>query len=433
MSTLSAARAAGSDRGPAVSTLSTASTGLAIVVSDPEKHGTSQGKAFVDFKIRTTTDLPQYAASGEFFVRRRYRDFKCLRKQLCQSYPGCIVPPLPAEDWKLKDGRFSDAFIKRRQAGLQLFLRRVANHEELLQAEALQTFLEAKVWELQTAQNAARGDSSWFSTIVDGTETLQERIQSSLRPKVANEASTSAKLRAFAIDYDKFITRAAEQHHETVRTLGDTGDDLRQLGPAMHMLSQTQTELSQPFTHMAETLDRLKELHVRQVQEEHVSGLSALLAFNTGMASALKEVLANRDQAFLQYQRAEVAVASRKAEKERWEADMKQMGTEAKASPAPRRSILSSLSDFVGRAPDPEKGSKIDEKLAEEQQDLTLTKQRWEAIDNSIQTEVNRFHRSTAADFERGLREHINEQIRFQEAQQQQWRQLLDVFEQMEG
>ena len=125
-----------------------------IVVSDPEKHGTSSVNAFVDFKIHTTTDLPQFAMH-DFFVRRRYRDFVWLRGQLCQSYPGAIVPPLPVVDSLLKDDRFAPAFIQRRQAGLELFLRRVADHDELSQSETLQTFLEAKVWELQTVQNAA--------------------------------------------------------------------------------------------------------------------------------------------------------------------------------------------------------------------------------------------------------------------------------------
>ena len=54
---------------------------MEISVSDPEKHGTSTVNAFVDFRIRTTTKLPQFAAD-DFFVRRRYRDFVWLRQQL---------------------------------------------------------------------------------------------------------------------------------------------------------------------------------------------------------------------------------------------------------------------------------------------------------------------------------------------------------------
>ena len=110
---------------------------LLITVSDPEKHGTSITAAFVDYKLSTVTQLSRYAAK-EFFVRRRYRDFVWLRDRLCHAFPGCVVPPLPTVDSPLKDDRFSPNFIERRQAGLQLFLRRVAGHERLREASDLQ-------------------------------------------------------------------------------------------------------------------------------------------------------------------------------------------------------------------------------------------------------------------------------------------------------
>ena len=127
--------------------------------------------------------------------------------------------------------------------------------------------------------------------------------------------------------------------------------DLGQLGPAIGMLSQSESELSLPFTvsanaasttttttttttillllhrlllhillhlllllhhhhhqAMATELDALRELCERQVQLEHVSGLASLLAFNSGMAASLKEVLANRDAALLGYETAGAAL-----------------------------------------------------------------------------------------------------------------------------
>ena len=72
------------------------------------------------------------------------------------------MPPLPPPDKPYKgDDRFSAQFIQRRQAGLELFLRRVAAHPKLAAAGDLLTFLEAKVWELQTAKNA--NSSSWLT------------------------------------------------------------------------------------------------------------------------------------------------------------------------------------------------------------------------------------------------------------------------------
>ena len=118
---------------------------LDITVSEPAKHGNSTvpGSAYVNFKISTKTNLAHYSAT-EFFVRRRFRDFVWLRSQLCAANPGVIVPPLPPVDSFIKDDRFSTEFTQRRQAGLELFLCRVAGHPQLSKAADLQTFLEAK-------------------------------------------------------------------------------------------------------------------------------------------------------------------------------------------------------------------------------------------------------------------------------------------------
>ena len=53
---------------------------LDITVTDPETHkgGTV---SFVDFKVTITTDDPRFQLRN-FFVRRRYSDFKWLRGQL---------------------------------------------------------------------------------------------------------------------------------------------------------------------------------------------------------------------------------------------------------------------------------------------------------------------------------------------------------------
>ena len=153
---------------------------LDITVSDPEKHGTSGVNAYVDYKISTATDLARFTQL-EFFVRRRFRDFQWLREELCTTFPAAIVPPLPQFDSLLKDDRFSATFIQRRQAGLELFLRRVARHPALSTSKALQTFLEAKVWELQTAKNASSAaavstSSSWITALFDGTDASLKKI-----------------------------------------------------------------------------------------------------------------------------------------------------------------------------------------------------------------------------------------------------------------
>lgn len=152
---------------------------LDISVSDPENHGTVVD-AYVDYKVSTITDLARFAQK-QFFVRRRFSDFQWLRDQLCATFPAAIIPPLPQVDSLLKDDRFSHAFIQRRQAGLQLFLRRVASHPRLSVAPILLTFLEAKMWELQTAKHASSGTAgtsslAWVAALFDGTDASLKKM-----------------------------------------------------------------------------------------------------------------------------------------------------------------------------------------------------------------------------------------------------------------
>jgi hypothetical protein len=108
------------------------------------------------------------------------------------------------------------------------------------------------------------------------------------------------RLRTFANEYHAVVSAAEAAHQSTVTALSDAASDLGHLGPAFDLLSQSERELSLPFTYTAKTLDALRELFLRQVQAEHVDGLSALLAFNAGMAASLKDVLKNRDTALAQ-------------------------------------------------------------------------------------------------------------------------------------
>lgn len=193
---------------------------LDIHVSDPETHTVSKVSAYVDvrstalapsppisqahtccvppqFKIHTVTDDPRFAVR-DFFVRRRYRDFVWLRSQLACAFPGAIIPPLPPADKPYKDDRFSTQFIQRRQAGLELFLRRVAAHTTLATSADLLTFLEAKVWELQTAKNATT--TSWASSLLDSTDASMKRVAAALQKKTPDDQEVE-RLRAFSAEY----------------------------------------------------------------------------------------------------------------------------------------------------------------------------------------------------------------------------------------
>ena len=70
-------------------------------------------------------------------------------------------------------------------------------------------------------------------------------------------------------------------------------------------------------------------------------------------------------------------------------------------------------------------------KLAEAEKAHQETKSRWESISASMSSEAENFHALTNADFARGLRQHVQQQIEFEAAQQREWSELLRVFEEV--
>ncbi|ORZ40923.1 hypothetical protein BCR44DRAFT_1424053, partial [Catenaria anguillulae PL171] len=107
-----------------------------ITVSDPTKVGDTISP-FVVYKVVTKTTQPGFKA--ESFVSRRYSEFLWLAGRLAAAYPGVVIPGLPE---KQALGRFQEDFVEHRRVGLQLFLRKVAAHPVLNQADAFRHFVE---------------------------------------------------------------------------------------------------------------------------------------------------------------------------------------------------------------------------------------------------------------------------------------------------
>lgn len=179
----------------------------------------------------------------------------------------------------------------------------------------------------------------------------------------------------------------------------------------------------------------MRELFLKQVQTEHVSGLTALLAFNSGVASSLKDVLKNRDLALAQYNKSIALLDTRTKERQKW-----QTAQAANGEPSPRASATENTSSgmlgslmgkFERMVDDPNKGSRLLSKVTEAEKAHEECKSKWDDINRSISAEAQAFHVMTNADFSHGLREHVQQQLEFEDKQQKQWRELLAVFEQV--
>ncbi|RMB94806.1 hypothetical protein DUI87_28785 [Hirundo rustica rustica] len=113
-----------------------------VRVQDPRVHNEGSWNSYVDYKIFLHTNSRAFTAKTSC-VRRRYREFAWLRRQLQKNAGLVPVPELPG-----KSGFFvgsTDEFIERRRQGLQRFLERVLQSAVLLSDSRLHLFLQSQL------------------------------------------------------------------------------------------------------------------------------------------------------------------------------------------------------------------------------------------------------------------------------------------------
>uniref|UniRef100_K3WEG7 PX domain-containing protein n=1 Tax=Globisporangium ultimum (strain ATCC 200006 / CBS 805.95 / DAOM BR144) TaxID=431595 RepID=K3WEG7_GLOUD len=86
-------------------------------------------------------------------VDRRYSDFLWLHEQLSKQCAGFIIPPLPAKVVGILQG---PEFLEHRRAGLERFLRKVVQHDELKNTNHFKSFLECSPVELTAIKTASQ-------------------------------------------------------------------------------------------------------------------------------------------------------------------------------------------------------------------------------------------------------------------------------------
>jgi len=138
---------------------------ISIAVLNPGTRGSGSSSHIV-YTIETERTNPKENLS----VERRYRDFVWLHESLRSSNKGIIIPPLPNKsrtlkfsihNWEVKSafGRFSVDFIKKRQRGLELFLKQVVHHKCLGIDNATQIFLSAPKVDIKLARISPERES----------------------------------------------------------------------------------------------------------------------------------------------------------------------------------------------------------------------------------------------------------------------------------
>ncbi|KAG7384200.1 hypothetical protein PHYPSEUDO_002888 [Phytophthora pseudosyringae] len=113
------------------------------------------------------------SSAGDVVVERRYSDFLWLHHQLSKQCAGYVIPPLPAKVVGLLQG---PEFLEHRRAGLERFLRKVVNHDELRNSNFFRSFLECSIVELTAfkvdAQRANSVNATSIASVVQRTQLL---------------------------------------------------------------------------------------------------------------------------------------------------------------------------------------------------------------------------------------------------------------------
>lgn len=114
---------------------------ITVRVQDPRVQNEGSWNSYVDYKIFLHTNSKAFTAKTSC-VRRRYREFVWLRKQLQRNSGLVPVPELPGKSAFFGS---SDEFIEKRRQGLQHFLENVLQSVVLLSDSQLHLFLQSQL------------------------------------------------------------------------------------------------------------------------------------------------------------------------------------------------------------------------------------------------------------------------------------------------
>uniref|UniRef100_A0A8B9VA88 PX domain-containing protein n=1 Tax=Anas zonorhyncha TaxID=75864 RepID=A0A8B9VA88_9AVES len=113
-----------------------------VRVQDPRVQNEGSWNSYVDYKIFLHTNSKAFTAKTSC-VRRRYREFVWLRRQLQKNAGLVPVPELPGKSAFFVGS--TDEFIEKRRQGLQQFLEKVVQNVVLLSDSRLHLFLQSQL------------------------------------------------------------------------------------------------------------------------------------------------------------------------------------------------------------------------------------------------------------------------------------------------
>ncbi|KAF9338370.1 intercellular trafficking and secretion [Podila minutissima] len=268
---------------------------MEITVTDAHREKEGSSDSFISYQVNTKTSLKDYTAPS-ISVRRRFQDFTWLHNVLSRDFPAAVLPPLPDKHRMryVRGDRFSPEFVEKRRASLERFLKKIAVHPILQQAESLRVFLDSRDWNSDLAQqNKKRQDDGRLDAIGDVLLNAFAKIKKPDERFVAMREEVE-KLEENLQGLEKLEQRILKRQEELEQ-------DYREFGGSVAGLGNLETGITEPLHRFAHTVASyakvMNDLSTRE-DAEFLSQIHECLAY----CNSVKSVLKLRDQKQLDFE-----------------------------------------------------------------------------------------------------------------------------------
>ncbi|KAH8504757.1 hypothetical protein H0E87_012120 [Populus deltoides] len=242
---------------------------LSVSVTDPVKLGNGV-QGYISYRVITKTNLPEYQGH-EKIVIRRYSDFDWLRDRLFHNYKGVFIPPLP-EKSAVEKFRFSAEFIEMRRQGLDIFVNRIASHQELQHSEDLRTFLQADEETMERLRSQETGifkkkPADLMQIFKDAQSKVSDIVLGKEKP-VEESNLEYEKLKHYIFELENHLAEAQKHAHRLVKRHRELGQSLSDFSKAVKLLGACEGDaLGKAFSELG---TKSEALSVKLQKEAHL-------------------------------------------------------------------------------------------------------------------------------------------------------------------
>lgn len=241
---------------------------IQITVKDPVKIG-DLTSSYVEYTVFSSSSSFE---RGNYSVKRRYRDFRWLYRQLQQNNWGRIIPPPPE---KQIVGNFKEEFIENRRSQMETMLVHIAQHPVLQKDEDFIMFLSSESW----SQDSKLREQLTGSKASHDSNDIAEVHISELKLLGSEDAERVLKNGGLENDaqsgFIKLSFGVAPKYKEPDQFFLDKAQDatileeqLKQLYKALELVDMERNELCSVTTEFCATIKTLADLEISKKTSE---------------------------------------------------------------------------------------------------------------------------------------------------------------------